>query len=272
MEGSSVWMICTTRPSFLPGKRLMSKLSWCFSSYVSGRHFFSGSQVFNFFQIFLKWITEKSKLQSWSKKKSCVNPSYPGSDVGLPLFCLSVLFWSSLFFLLFAGTSDTAVRAALSWRRFKWTSVSAWNLSDFLFFPFVYFCYSAEEKYLPACWCENNCVLPKKNTSRKKKNLPDLYPPVLAPQQAAWHIRLSSPIYQKQPSESGLGLLVHLESLQNSSQTHPEAHVRRMVQFCLHQTKHFWVLKRFSSQTDQLKFTCSFLACATTSSWAGLYL
>lgn len=133
MEGSSVWMICTTRPSFLPGKRLMSKLSWCFSSYVSGRHFSSASQVFNFFQGFLKFITEQSKSAKLKWKQtlfSCVSPSYPESVFGLLLFCLSVLFWSSFFFLLFTGTSETAVRwsgTALSWRRFKWTSVSAWN-------------------------------------------------------------------------------------------------------------------------------------------------
>lgn len=61
MEGSSVWIICTTRPSFLPGKRLISKLSWCFSSYVNGGHLSSGSQVFNFLQGFLEFITEQSK-------------------------------------------------------------------------------------------------------------------------------------------------------------------------------------------------------------------
>lgn len=60
MEGSSVWMICTTRPSFLPGRRLISKLSWCFSSYVNGRLLLSGSQVFNL-QGLLEFITQRSK-------------------------------------------------------------------------------------------------------------------------------------------------------------------------------------------------------------------
>lgn len=31
-EGSRDWMMCTTRPSFSPGSRLMSRLSWRFSS------------------------------------------------------------------------------------------------------------------------------------------------------------------------------------------------------------------------------------------------
>lgn len=166
IEGSNVWMICTTRPSFLPGKRLMSKLSWCFSSYVSERHFSSGSQVFNFFHWFLEFIREQTKSAKLKWKQSlfrCLSPSYPESDVGLPLFCLSVLFWSSFFFLLFTGTSETALRwsgAALSWRRFKWARVSAWEswmltqstayplpeMTKHRFLPFVRFRDNAEEK------------------------------------------------------------------------------------------------------------------------------
>lgn len=65
----------------------------------------------------------------------------------------------------------------------------------------------------------------RKKKSRLCEHVPGLHPPVLATQQVGRRLPLSSPICQKQPPEPGRGLLVHLESLQNSSQTHPEAHM-----------------------------------------------
>lgn len=45
MVGSEAWRISTTRASFMPGRRLMSRLSWCFSSYVIGKALLSESRL-----------------------------------------------------------------------------------------------------------------------------------------------------------------------------------------------------------------------------------
>lgn len=86
-------------------------------------------------------------------------------------------------------------------------------------------------------FCQNTCVLTEKKTSRLCENVPVLHPPVRATQQFGWRVRLLSPICQKQPPELGRGSLVHLESLQNSSQTHPEAHMCSVRWFCLNHRK-----------------------------------
>lgn len=149
------------------------------------------------------------------------------------MVCLSFLLSSSFFFLLFTGTSETAVRwsgTALTWKRVQmsWRQCLKCCMLTQTFSPRNSSWGILMQKIRPSVHLGEICLkkilaFPTEKGWGVCENVPVLHPPVLATQQVGWRLPLSSPICRKQPPEHVRRSLAHLESLQSSSQILPEA-------------------------------------------------
>lgn len=99
--GSKVWMMCTTRPSLVPGSLLMSRLSWCFSSYVIGSDLSFGCGALCCTDGCLKFEAEQSKRAVFKLRQgsSLMQNLLPGIWLGAA-FMFHALLFLALFFLL----------------------------------------------------------------------------------------------------------------------------------------------------------------------------